>query len=163
MRLFSILIRPGGQAVKTPPFHGGNSGSIPDGVTRHKSPLESSGLLLCDKSQQQNGNQQCDSGSQLFVPLLGKKPQKYVTAVRKKCVCGSGSARLTAEKGKKRTKPRQMGIFKLQNVILKKNVYENGDIIMKVVLSGIAEETQHLFCDFLQKNIKNALTNHENT
>ena len=25
-----------GQAVKTPPFHGGNSGSIPDGVTRNE-------------------------------------------------------------------------------------------------------------------------------
>ena len=29
-------IRPHGQAVKTSPFHGGNSGSIPDGVTRSK-------------------------------------------------------------------------------------------------------------------------------
>ena len=27
------VIWPHGQAVKTPPFHGGNSGSIPDGVT----------------------------------------------------------------------------------------------------------------------------------
>ena len=27
------VLRPHGQAVKTPPFHGGNSGSIPDGVT----------------------------------------------------------------------------------------------------------------------------------
>ncbi len=25
-----------GQAVKTPPFHGGNSGSIPDGVTKKR-------------------------------------------------------------------------------------------------------------------------------
>ena len=30
------LIRPHGQAVKTSPFHGGNSGSIPDGVTISK-------------------------------------------------------------------------------------------------------------------------------
>ena len=28
-----FFIRPHGQAVKTSPFHGGNSGSIPDGVT----------------------------------------------------------------------------------------------------------------------------------
>ena len=28
-----FLLRLHGQAVKTPPFHGGNSGSIPDGVT----------------------------------------------------------------------------------------------------------------------------------
>ena len=27
------FFRPHGQAVKTSPFHGGNSGSIPDGVT----------------------------------------------------------------------------------------------------------------------------------
>ena len=27
------FIRPGGQAVKTPPFHGGNTGSIPVRVT----------------------------------------------------------------------------------------------------------------------------------
>ena len=27
-------IRPHGQAVKTSPFHGGNSGSSPDGVTK---------------------------------------------------------------------------------------------------------------------------------
>ena len=31
-------MRPGGQAVKTPPFHGGNTGSIPVRVTR-KAPL----------------------------------------------------------------------------------------------------------------------------
>ena len=29
-------IRPHGQAVKTSPFHGGNSGSIPDGVTKNE-------------------------------------------------------------------------------------------------------------------------------
>ena len=29
----SATIRPGGQAVKTPPFHGGNTGSIPVRVT----------------------------------------------------------------------------------------------------------------------------------
>ena len=28
-----LFLRPHGQAVKTSPFHGGNSGSIPDGVT----------------------------------------------------------------------------------------------------------------------------------
>ncbi len=28
-----FILRPHGQAVKTSPFHGGNSGSIPDGVT----------------------------------------------------------------------------------------------------------------------------------
>ena len=31
-----FLLRLHGQAVKTPPFHGGNSGSIPDGVTRNE-------------------------------------------------------------------------------------------------------------------------------
>ena len=31
-----FLIRPHGQAVKTPPFHGGNPGSIPGGVTNIK-------------------------------------------------------------------------------------------------------------------------------
>ena len=30
------LIRPHGQAVKTSPFHGGNTGSIPVGVTEYK-------------------------------------------------------------------------------------------------------------------------------
>ena len=29
----TIFLRPLGQAVKTPPFHGGNRGSIPLGVT----------------------------------------------------------------------------------------------------------------------------------
>ena len=29
-----FFLRLHGQAVKTPPFHGGNSGSIPDGVTK---------------------------------------------------------------------------------------------------------------------------------
>ena len=31
--LLACLIRLHGQAVKTPPFHGGNTGSIPVGVT----------------------------------------------------------------------------------------------------------------------------------
>ena len=30
------LLRLHGQAVKTPPFHGGNTGSIPVGVTEYK-------------------------------------------------------------------------------------------------------------------------------
>ena len=30
---YMIITGPHGQAVKTSPFHGGNSGSIPDGVT----------------------------------------------------------------------------------------------------------------------------------
>ena len=29
-------VRPGGQAAKTPPFHGGNTGSIPVRVTKNK-------------------------------------------------------------------------------------------------------------------------------
>ena len=29
-----------GQAVKTPPFHGGNPGSIPGGVTKHEESSE---------------------------------------------------------------------------------------------------------------------------
>ena len=32
--LFQFLIRPLGQVVKTPPFHGGNTGSSPVGVTK---------------------------------------------------------------------------------------------------------------------------------
>ena len=32
----SIYLRPHGQAVKTSPFHGGNTGSIPVGVTEYK-------------------------------------------------------------------------------------------------------------------------------
>ena len=32
--LFPLPIWPGGQAVKTPPFHGGNTGSIPVRVTK---------------------------------------------------------------------------------------------------------------------------------
>ena len=31
-----VFLRPHGQAVKTSPFHGGNTGSIPVGVTEHK-------------------------------------------------------------------------------------------------------------------------------
>ena len=34
LKLVFIYIRPVGQAVKTPPFHGGDMGSIPVGVTR---------------------------------------------------------------------------------------------------------------------------------
>ena len=34
---FRYHIRPVGQAVKTPPFHGGNGGSIPPRVTKQKS------------------------------------------------------------------------------------------------------------------------------
>ena len=33
------FIRPVGQAVKTPPFHGGNMGSIPVRVTMNKIPM----------------------------------------------------------------------------------------------------------------------------
>ena len=48
------FFRPHGQAVKTSPFHGGNSGSIPDGVT----------------SQLKNGNQ--------LVPIFQKNMEsKY--------------------------------------------------------------------------------------
>ena len=36
---FHIAKRPGGQAVKTPPFHGGNTGSIPVRVTTSPSPF----------------------------------------------------------------------------------------------------------------------------
>ena len=35
-----------GQAVKTPPFHGGNSGSIPDGVTRNEAHCSDSELFF---------------------------------------------------------------------------------------------------------------------
>ena len=35
-RTLPVFLRLHGQAVKTPPFHGGNSGSIPDGVTRNE-------------------------------------------------------------------------------------------------------------------------------
>ena len=39
-RIWSCIARPVGQAVKTPPFHGGNTGSIPVRVTkRNKSEL----------------------------------------------------------------------------------------------------------------------------
>ena len=31
-----VFLRPHGQAVKTSPFHGGNTGSIPVGVTEYK-------------------------------------------------------------------------------------------------------------------------------
>jgi hypothetical protein len=35
-RFFSAIFRPVGQAVKTPPFHGGIMGSIPVRVTNQK-------------------------------------------------------------------------------------------------------------------------------
>ena len=39
---FRYHIRPVGQAVKTPPFHGGNGGSIPPRVTKKKKHFERS-------------------------------------------------------------------------------------------------------------------------
>ena len=39
------FIRPVGQAVKTPPFHGGNMGSIPVRVTKYQKPTERSGFF----------------------------------------------------------------------------------------------------------------------
>ncbi len=43
-----LFFRPYGQAVKTPPFHGGNSGSIPDRVTKETSGLRlESGVFVC--------------------------------------------------------------------------------------------------------------------
>ena len=41
----SIYLRPHGQAVKTSPFHGGNTGSIPVGVTEKDSQKR---VLLCE-------------------------------------------------------------------------------------------------------------------
>ena len=38
---YVAMPRPGGQAAKTPPFHGGNTGSIPVRVTKKKSRCES--------------------------------------------------------------------------------------------------------------------------
>ena len=42
----AFLIRPVGQAVKTPPFHGGNMGSIPVRVTKYQKPTERSGFCF---------------------------------------------------------------------------------------------------------------------
>ncbi len=39
--------RPVGQAVKTPPFHGGNGGSIPPRVTKQKSVLVRERIFVC--------------------------------------------------------------------------------------------------------------------
>ena len=39
-------IRPGGQAAKTPPFHGGNTSSILVRVTTNKKPLLARGFLF---------------------------------------------------------------------------------------------------------------------
>ncbi len=46
----ALTSRPLGQAVKTSPFHGGNMGSIPVGVTKAKESLDIRGFL--DKSKQ---------------------------------------------------------------------------------------------------------------
>ena len=43
---FRYHIRPVGQAVKTPPFHGGNGGSIPPRVTKKKSLMQSIRLFF---------------------------------------------------------------------------------------------------------------------
>lgn len=68
-------------------------------------------------------------------------------------------SQIDRREGEKTHKTEANGDLQAAKCDLKKERVRN----MKVVLSGIAEETQHLFCDFLQKNIKNALTNHENT
>ena len=44
-----LPIRPGGQAVKTPPFHGGNTGSIPVRVTTRNQMQFASGFF-CKKA-----------------------------------------------------------------------------------------------------------------
>ena len=49
-----------GQAVKTSPFHGGNTGSIPVGVTRFKLVKQLSGL---EKQSQISTKQICRCGS----------------------------------------------------------------------------------------------------
>ena len=43
--LLSRLIRPYGQAVKTPPFHGGIPGSNPGRVTNKQAPLAHGGVV----------------------------------------------------------------------------------------------------------------------
>ncbi len=46
-KLVYIKIRPVGQAVKTPPFHGGNMGSSPVRVTSKKASAQVDAFLLC--------------------------------------------------------------------------------------------------------------------
>ena len=43
-------MRPLGQAVKTPPFHGGNMGSNPVGVIYHRAPWPSGKAKVCNTS-----------------------------------------------------------------------------------------------------------------
>ena len=46
---FRYQIRPVGQAVKTPPFHGGNGGSIPPRVTKKKSTYNVGAFLFATR------------------------------------------------------------------------------------------------------------------
>ena len=42
-----FFIRPHGQAVKTSPFHGGNSSSILDGVTKQRAAKKAAFYIIC--------------------------------------------------------------------------------------------------------------------
>ena len=49
------FIRPVGQAVKTPPFHGGNMGSIPVRVTKKQKPTEWLAFAFCNLRRESKG------------------------------------------------------------------------------------------------------------
>ena len=49
------FIRPVGQAVKTPPFHGGNMGSIPVRVTKKQKPTEWWAFAFCNLRRESKG------------------------------------------------------------------------------------------------------------
>ena len=100
-----FLIRLHGQAVKTPPFHGGNPGSIPGGVTNRARVAEladaldlgSSGRPWGFKSLRAHHKNNITSGWYFFV-CIGLEPER--AAIVKKTACYAVLDR--------RSKPRQM-------------------------------------------------------
>ena len=65
-----FFIRPHGQAVKTSPFHGGNSSSILDGVTKQRAAKKAAFYIICGYAIIERMGGRHDETTEKFVMLI---------------------------------------------------------------------------------------------
>ena len=89
--------RPHGQAVKTSPFHGGNSGSSPDGVTKSKrQPVRAVFCFVCIAELNPTVRTSAEHDALPIAPFWGSGRYPFV-AKRAERLC---SARFFSKPGK---------------------------------------------------------------